>query len=125
LVGFAEADRWALFAHCVSLTVNALRLYGGRAAALAHAHVLADFVSLDMTRYWQATAEGYFLRVSKTQILDAVREAKGQEAAARIEGLKKEPMAKAAADLIGPEGWLPAILRPHKDADSGEEQAAA
>jgi ParB family chromosome partitioning protein len=124
LDGFVEADRRALFAHCVSLSVNALWLYGGRAAALAHADVLADFVDLDMTRYWQATADGYFLRVSKPQILEAVREAKSPDAASRIEGLKKEAMAKAAVDLLGGDGWLPAILRSSKQAGDPDQATA-
>ncbi|MFI4973062.1 MAG: ParB/RepB/Spo0J family partition protein [Caulobacterales bacterium] len=111
LIAFPESDRMSLFAHCVSLTVNALRLFEGRAGALAHADVLSAHIGLNMTRYWRATAQSYFGRVSKAHILEAVREGKSAEAADKIEGLKKDAMADAAADLLGSEGWLPPLLR--------------
>jgi ParB family chromosome partitioning protein len=64
-----------------------------------------------MTQYWQPTAEGYFGRVSKGLILEAVREGVGPGAAAKIDGLKKDAMAKRAETLVTGKGWLPAILR--------------
>jgi hypothetical protein len=49
--------------------------------------------------------------VSKTVILDAVREGIGGGAADKIANLKKDVMAKRAAGLLAGKGWLPAILR--------------
>jgi hypothetical protein len=43
-------------------------------------------LKLDMTHYWQPTAEGYFGRVSKGLVLEAVREGIGPGAAAKIDG---------------------------------------
>jgi hypothetical protein len=40
-------------------------------------------LKLDMMHYWQPTAEGYFGRVSKGPILEAVREGIGPGAAQR------------------------------------------
>jgi ParB family chromosome partitioning protein len=111
LVSLSEAERLALFAHCVSLTVNAVQAVGRSPRALADADGLARYLGLDMRAYWQATAENYFGRVSKAMILDAVREAKSPEDALRLDGLKKDAMAKAAADLLGSEGWLPPLLQ--------------
>jgi ParB family chromosome partitioning protein len=111
LSGLPVDDRQALLAHCVALTLNALRGVGRSSRALAHADLVAAHVGLDMTTYWQATADGYFGRVSKAHILAAVQAAK-PEAVGRLEGLKKDAMAHAAADLLGTEKWLPPLLRP-------------
>jgi ParB family chromosome partitioning protein len=72
---------------------------------------LAGALRLDMSHYWQPTAEGYFGRVSKTLICDAVREGIGSGSAAKIAGLKKDVMAKRAEAALAGKGWLPAILR--------------
>jgi ParB family chromosome partitioning protein len=101
-----------LLAHCVSLGVNAVRNpLDRRSGAWAHAEVLASAAGLDMTKTWTATAVSYFSRVTKPRILEAVREAKGGDAAERISGLKKTDMAEAAEQLVAGTGWLPPLLR--------------
>lgn len=60
---------------------------------------------------WRPTVDNYLGRVTKAQILAAVREAKGERAAARIEHLKKPEMAKEAESLLAEAGWLPEPLR--------------
>jgi ParB family chromosome partitioning protein len=40
-----------------------------------------------------------------------VREARGEDAARRLEGLKKDDMAKSAESLLAGSGWLPESLR--------------
>ena len=50
-------------------------------------------------------------RVTKAQILDAVREAKGEASAQLIEHLKKGDMAREAERLLDGTGWLPQVLR--------------
>ncbi|MFZ1726591.1 MAG: hypothetical protein WAU13_08040, partial [Albidovulum sp.] len=56
----------------------------------------------------------------KARILEAVREAKGEDAANRIEDLKKAEMVTAAEDLLSGTDWLPEPLRtpplPEEDA---------
>jgi len=113
LIDFDSDSRQALFAHCVSLTLNAAHeAYNRRPGALAHADVLAMALTLDMVAVgWTPTAEAYLSRVTKAQILEAVREAKGDDAADRIAGLKKPEMVAAAEDLLGGTGWLPEPLR--------------
>jgi ParB family chromosome partitioning protein len=101
-----------LLAHCLSLGVNAVRNPMDRKpGAWAHAEVLAQAGELDMTRTWTPTVTSYLGRVTKPRILDAVREAAGEEAAERIAGLKKTEMAEAAESLIAGTGWLPPLLR--------------
>jgi ParB family chromosome partitioning protein len=113
LTGFDSKSRDALFAHCVSLAVNAVHdAYNRRPKAHAHAQRLAETVSLDMVAAgWAPTVDNYLGRITKVQILEAVREAKGEEAARRIEHLKKGEMATEAERLLDGAGWLPEVLR--------------
>jgi ParB family transcriptional regulator, chromosome partitioning protein len=104
-------SRMALFAHCVALTVNAVKLpMDRRPRAMATADRLAEAVSLDMTAHWRPTARTYLGRVTKPHILAAVREAVSDEAAGRMADMKKQDMAEAAEQLLAGTGWLPALL---------------
>jgi len=114
----AELDhdsRLALFAHCIALTVNAVRLpWDRRPRAVATVDRLAEAVSLDMTGYWRPTVRSYLGRVTKARILEAVREGVSAEAAERLTDMKKIDMAEAAEQLLIPTDWLPVLLRTAK-----------
>ena len=104
--------RDALFAHCVSLSVNAVHeAWNRRPRAFAHADRLAQAVDLDMAESWSPTAANFLGRVTKARIVQAVAEGKGQRAADRIEHLKKVEMATEAETLLAGSGWLPEPLR--------------
>ena len=108
-----DDTRQRLFAHCVGSSVNAVHeAWNRRPRALAHADRLARAVRLDMAAAgWAPTVDTYLGRVTKSRILQAVRESKGQQAARRIEHLKKGEMADQAQDLLTGSGWLPEPLR--------------
>jgi ParB family chromosome partitioning protein len=110
--GLSENERSGLLAHCVSLTVNAVRAprYRVNDEAEANASLLAREVGLDMTAYWQPTASSYLGRVSKERIIEAVRDGASQQAADNIVRLKKPAMAEAAEGLLTGKGWLPDLL---------------
>ena len=113
LSGLDSDSRQALFAHCVGLTINATcQPYDRRPKAIAHADRLAEAVQLDMAEAgWRPTVATYLGRVTKARILEAVREAKGEQAAQLIEDLKKADMAREAERLLDGTGWLPEPLR--------------
>lgn len=111
IYGLPDGERITLLAHCVSLTANALQVRGHKPEALAHAGVLAREVALDMTAYWQPSAVGYFNRVSKDRIAEAVRQGVSAQAAQNIASMKKPVMAEAAETALKGKGWLPALLR--------------
>jgi ParB family transcriptional regulator, chromosome partitioning protein len=111
----AADDRLALLAHCASLGIDAVRVRNAQDTSLAHADALAAELKLDMAAYWQPTSGGYFARVSKERILDALREG-GVSDTGAIARLKKSAMADAAEAALLGKGWLPAILRPHQSA---------
>lgn len=119
--GLDDTSRMALLAHCMSFGVNALYermpAYGAVSQRrvterLRRADRLASALSLDLVEAgWQPTVENYFGRVTKARILQAVREARGDEAADRIAHLKKPDMAREAERLLDGSGWLPEALR--------------
>ncbi|WP_285294351.1 ParB/RepB/Spo0J family partition protein [Aureimonas altamirensis] len=113
LQAFDGDRRHTLFAHCVSLSINAIyEAYNRRPRALAHADLLAQAVDLDMAAAgWEPTIDTYLGRVTKARILASVREAKGTRAGDRIEHLKKGDMAEKAPELLAGSGWLPEPLR--------------
>ncbi|WP_234731247.1 ParB/RepB/Spo0J family partition protein [Acidocella facilis] len=110
---FDSDSREALFAHCVALTLNATHdAYNRRPRALAHAGRLGEILALDLAAAgWAPNVDNYLGRVTKARILEAVREAKGEQAAQRLENLKKGDMAEAAAQALAGSGWLPEALR--------------
>jgi ParB family chromosome partitioning protein len=113
LVSFDSDSQAALFAHCASLSVNAVHEPWIRSPRrLAHADKLARAMNLDMAAAgWSPTVDNYLGRVPKGRILEAVREAKGEQSAQLIDHLKKADMAKEAERLLDGTGWLPEPLR--------------
>ena len=108
-----DDDRQALFAHCASLSINAVHEPWNRnKERQSHANHLVKAVSLDMAAAgWAPTVDTYLGRVPKARILEAVREAKGDGAAQLIDHLKKADMAAEAERLLAGSGWLPELLR--------------
>ncbi|HMF76407.1 MAG TPA: hypothetical protein VK604_12155, partial [Bryobacteraceae bacterium] len=79
-------------------------------ARLQHADALARALGCDMSKWFAATAQNFFLRVSKSQMADALREA-GKPLS--VEGLKRkktELAALAEKEIVGT-GWLPEPVR--------------
>jgi ParB family chromosome partitioning protein len=137
LAALDEASRSTLLAHCVSYGVNALfekaDRYGGNGVSshglrrrLDQADRLARAVNLDMVEAgWRPTVENYLGRVTKSRILEAVREAKGESSAQLIDHLKKSEMAKEAERLLDGTGWLPEPLRLAEATSDSDESAGS
>lgn len=119
-----DASRLALLAHCVSYGINALyerpNPYSGNGVSqhgldrrMRDADRLACATGLDMVEAgWRPSVANYLGRVTKSRIVEAVREALGEEKAQLIDHLKKADMAKEAERLLADTGWLPEPLRP-------------
>ena len=123
LTEFDSCSREALFAHCVAMSVNAVHdPYQRRPRAIAHAEMCWPRPSGSTwpRRAGRPRGDSYLARVTKARILEAVREAKGEDAADRIAGLKKAEMVTASEDLLSGTNWLPDPLRtpplPEEDA---------
>ena len=113
LLGLDEASRKALFAHCASLSLNAVvEPWNRRPGVLAHAAALAATLSFDMVEAgWSPTVDNYLGRVTKARIVQAVHEARGENSAQLIDHMKKDLMAREAARLLEGSNWLPEPLR--------------
>jgi ParB family chromosome partitioning protein len=113
LAGLDGVSRANLLAHCASLAVNVVKEpWNRRPDAMAHGDTLAHAVHLDMAAAgWKPTVDNYLGRVPKARILDAVREARGEQSAQLIDHLKKGDMASEAERLLDGAGWLPEPLR--------------
>jgi ParB family chromosome partitioning protein len=108
------ATRLDLLAYCAGCSINAVKKRHERddADRLHHADRLALALGLDMTQWWQPTAQSYFRHVPKLRILEAVTDAVTPEAAANLAKLKKDALAAEAERRLVNTGWLPTILRP-------------
>ena len=131
------AEQMQLLAHCTSITVNALyepanRYNQGQVSAhtvnkrIEFADHLARTIGHDMVADgWKPTVANYLGRVTKPRILEAVREARGEEMVGLIDHLKKGDMAKEAERLLDGTGWLPEPLRLVKLDDMAEQPSDA
>ena len=130
-----EASRQALLAHCLSFGVNALyerpNPYSGMGISqhgldrrFREADRLARTTQLDLVEAgWKPTVANYLGRVTKSRILEAVREGAGALAVELIAHLKKGDMAREAERLLDGSGWLPEPLR-LDDLDGGKDAVA-
>ncbi len=91
--------------------IGLLRRRDGEAAGWSADGPLAAAAKLDLAQWWAPTAKGYFSRVSKAQIAEAVTEGVNAQAAANIASLKKVEMAERAEALLAATGWLPPLVR--------------
>ncbi len=99
-----------LLAYLAALSVNAVQTKQGRNERHGHADRLAEALSFDMTPWWTPTVEGFFTRLPKAALSQAVAEAK-VTADAPFDSLKKAEAAKMAAKALKDSGWLPTPLR--------------
>ncbi|MCD1265468.1 DNA-binding protein [Shinella sumterensis] len=122
LIALDHDSRMALFAHCASMSLNAtMQQWNRRSKENQHAVQLAQTIGFGMVGAgWTPTVDNYLGRVTKAHILQAVREAKGDQSAQLIDHLKKQDMAREAARLLDGSGWLPEVLRYPADEISEE-----
>lgn len=127
LLGLDDASRHALFAHCAAQAVNAVvEPWNRRPRALAHADQLAHSIGMDMVEAgWIPTVDNYLGRVTKSRILQAVREGKDGGSAQLIDHLKKADMAREAARLLDGTGWLARAASARRRHGRGARRAAA
>jgi len=102
-----------LLTFCIACMVNAVQHKADRPECprLGHASNLSAALNLDMKAWFTPTAESYFSRVSKPQILDALTAARKQPFAPAWDKLKKAELATLAEREIAGTNWLPDILR--------------
>ncbi len=104
-----QTDKLDLLAFLTAASLNAVQEHGK--PAIPNSHQIHQALRLDMTDYWEATAEAYLSRVPAAKVLAAVREAVSPEAADALTRLKKADLVRKAERKLCDLGWLPAPLR--------------
>jgi ParB family chromosome partitioning protein len=100
-----------LLAFCAACTVNAVTAkQGSDSRRIAHADALASALNLDMAHWFTPTAENYFGRVGREQIVSAICEAKGTLRKRSWGKLKKSELAALAEREVAGTSWLPKLL---------------
>jgi ParB family transcriptional regulator, chromosome partitioning protein len=102
-----------LLAYCAGRTVNAVQAKQDSpdCRRLTHANALGSALGLDMRDWFTPTADNFFSRVSRTEILSAISEAKGAPAKRSWDKLRKSELATLAEREIAGTGWLPQPLK--------------
>jgi ParB family transcriptional regulator, chromosome partitioning protein len=109
-----------LLAYCVARTVHGVQSKSDNSRArLNHTDALARALGCDMTKWFTPTAENFFLRVSKSQIGDALTEA-GKSSMAETANCKKAQLAALAETEIRGTGWLPVPVRVSESEETGD-----
>lgn len=124
LLAMRQDELLALLAVCTAATVDVIT---SRATSQQPGMELAQAVGLDMAAWWQPTAEGYFMHISKAMILEAVGEF-APDHVYRLEKLKKTELASEAERLVAGTGWMPAAFQVEGSQDNAigiEEPADA
>jgi ParB family chromosome partitioning protein len=126
LLGWSQKDLLELLALMAALSVDAVQRKGDRpdVPRLVHASTLASALDLDMTEWFEPTAENYFGRVTRAQILADLDDAKGTHAPS-LDKLKKTELAARAESIVSGSGWLPKPLRSDSVCVSAEIALAA
>lgn len=127
LLGQSRDELLDLLAFVAATSIDAVQRKGDQtnASRIVHAKALGHALQLDMANWFTPSAENYFGRVNRAQILAAIDEANGSHAPA-LEKLKKSELAVRAEQLLAGTSWLPEPLRVAlNDNDrSGDTQAA-
>jgi len=113
----SHVEKLALLAFCASRNLDAVQ----STEASSHADPLAKALRMDLRKWWTPTAAGYLGSIRREAVLHAVGESVSAEAVAKIEKLKKQPLALEAEKLLAGTGWLPDFVR---EAWAGDAAAA-
>lgn len=100
-----------LLAFVAALSVDAVRGKQERpdTARLTHADQLAAALGLDMRHWWTPSVDGFFARLTKAQMVQAVTEARAP-LQVNLGGLKKADAARYVGKAMHGTGWLPQPL---------------
>ncbi|MCO5164552.1 MAG: ParB/RepB/Spo0J family partition protein [Mesorhizobium sp.] len=126
-----EQDRLLeLLAFAAAHSINAVDIGTSyRRREREHADQLGRALGVDMTKWFEPTAESYFNRVNRMTIELSVAEAKGADAELGVRNAKNKAEAVTiAARVVKGSGWLPApirIARDEADAETGESLPVA
>jgi ParB family chromosome partitioning protein len=103
----------SLLAYAAAHAVNAVEVkFSDRRSGIEQANQLGRALKIDMTNWFETTADSYFNHVNRRGIEQAVLEARGPEAALSVAAASKKAEAVLIAERkVKGSGWLPAPVR--------------
>lgn len=102
-----------LLAYAAAHSVNAVeKKVSDRRSGIEQANQLGRALNVQMTDWYETTADSYFNHINRQSITLAVTEAKGEDAGLAVKAAAKKTEAVLIADrLVKGTGWLPAPIR--------------
>lgn len=110
LLSQSQSDVLELLAVLTSVTIYRRRS-NSHGSETKHLNRLSSIVGLDMSKWWQPTAQSYLAHVSKDQIAAVVTQAVSAEQAQPLLAMKKAQAAATAEELLAGKGWVPEMMR--------------
>ena len=107
LIELPQSEVLELLTLCAALTVNALP----NAGTATDANDVARALGLDLADWWEPSAEGFLNHISKSQIVQVLKEARPDLGLRDVEGMKKNALARTAEGYLKGKRWLPPTLR--------------
>ncbi len=109
----SHEELMSLLAYAAAHSVNAIETkFSDRREGIAQADQLGRALKVDMTKWFETTADSYFNHVNRRGIEQAVLEAQGPEAALAVSAAGKKAEAVLIAERrIKGTGWLPVPVR--------------
>ncbi|OOO33543.1 UNVERIFIED_ORG: chromosome partitioning protein ParB [Rhizobium sophorae] len=116
----------SLLAYAAAHAVNAVEVkYSDRRNGIEQANQLGRALKVDMTDWFETTADSYFSHINRRGIEQAVLEAQGPDAALAVSAASKKAEAVLIAERrIKGSGWLPAPVRIAADPNAEAEADA-
>ncbi|KWV59173.1 chromosome partitioning protein ParB [Rhizobium altiplani] len=116
----------SLLAYAAAHAVNAVEVkYSDRRNGIEQANQLGRALKVDMTDWFETTADSYFSHINRRGIEQAVLEAQGSDAALAVSAASKKAEAVLIAERrIKGSGWLPAPVRIAADPNAEAEAEA-
>lgn len=106
----SQSDVIEMLAVLVSVTIYRRRS-NAHGSETKHLDRLSGIVDLDMSKWWQPTAQSYLAHVSKDRIAAVVAQEVGNEQAQSLLAMKKAQAAATAEELLAGKGWVPEMMR--------------
>lgn len=124
LLDWSTDDALGLLGFCSAATVCCFqeRVYGK--SQTSNLDALETAMGFDLADWWQPTAEGFFRRMSKDQIVGALTEAGKKGNASDAGKMKKGDAADFAEEALKGTRWVPAWMKPLKD-DAAENDSVS
>ncbi len=109
----SHEELMALLAYAAAHAVNAVEVkFSDRRKGIEQADQLGRALKVDMTNWFETTADSYFSHINRRGIEQAVLEAAGPEAALAVSAASKKAEAMLIAERrIKGSGWLPPAVR--------------